>query len=126
MNSINLAMHGGHTSLVRLIDILAVFPDNEWDWRIFDYEGVGIAPSGLSMMEFERRVRASELGYVISWLDLKEFARRSEQTYDCLIAAGCAEIPLEADVILRGEHGELSLSYAHSIARNGLSKSILE
>lgn len=72
-------------SLVSLADILALIRPGRWNWRVLDFDGVGVGPGGMWMSEFDRIVR--ENGYPMTWQDLNQFASGLEQTWDCLIVA---------------------------------------
>ncbi|MGC7559720.1 hypothetical protein [Pasteurella sp. PK-2025] len=57
-----------------LKELLEKIPDNNWDWYIYEFNGVGIAPNNLDMPSFEERVLSLDNGYFISWNDLKKLA----------------------------------------------------
>ncbi len=74
-------------SLRQLSDFLAVVNGGSFLWSIFEFDGVGVAPEGMSIDEFSDLVRKRPNGYEMKWLDLLKFADSLEQTYDCLIVA---------------------------------------
>lgn len=86
----------GNSNSLQLADILAVIHSNDLIWSMLDFYGVGHPPGGMTMAEFEERVRASASGYRMSWFELKAFANDLEQTYDCTIVAVDSEEDLRA------------------------------
>jgi hypothetical protein len=68
-------------------DLLAALPANTWTWHILDFYGVGTAPGGQQMAEFEEITRSAPTGQTMSWSELRSFADGIEQTYDCQIVA---------------------------------------
>ena len=79
---------------VELAELLAVIPKNELVWSIIDFYGIGEAPDNLSMEEFEQSIRTKPGGFVMSWLELKKFADRLEQTIDCVIIGAKSELDI--------------------------------
>ncbi|MEU8184248.1 hypothetical protein AB0B86_26165 [Micromonospora sp. NPDC049047] len=75
------------TKLIQLADILMLIGDNDLEWSLVDFHGVGQAPRGMTMPDFEDLVRSSFLGYRMKWHDLDEFAHSLDQTMECLIIA---------------------------------------
>jgi hypothetical protein len=80
-------MHRADGELCQLLDILKLIPGDKWLWRVLYFWGVGSAPVGLSMEEFEELSRATSGGYAFTWEELMEFADGLEQTYECSICA---------------------------------------
>lgn len=74
-------------SLIQLTDFLQTIPENNFIWAILDFYGIGNAPNGLLMEDFETLVRSKSQGFIMNWAELQEFAGSLEQTYDCLIVA---------------------------------------
>ena len=97
MQFIDFSMHLEGNQVVQLVDLLSVIPDNNWHWSILDFCGVGVLPIGLSMEEFEEKIRSAPKGYYFSWEKLKMFADHLEQTWDCLIVAVESENDLVAE-----------------------------
>ena len=87
MEYLTLPMHRASGDIVQLTDILGRIPNNKWVWSVLEFNGVGIAPGDIDMDEFERLVSATPGGQHFSWSDLQAFAKKLEQTYDCLIIA---------------------------------------
>lgn len=54
---------------------------------MLEFYGVGIAPAGLAMPDFEEHLRVLEKGWVFSWEELRLFANDIEQVFDCFIVA---------------------------------------
>ena len=76
----------GH--LLRLIDILALIPENTLQWSILEYDGVGgLGIHDLSLEQISLQARKMRLGYLLNFSDLKKFAETLFQTFDCLIVA---------------------------------------
>jgi hypothetical protein len=79
--------------LISLSAVLRAVDENDWTWQLRDFSGVGAAPGGEAMQEFEAAVRKSPAN--MSWGELRRFAEAIEQVCDCLIvgvdrAAGSA------------------------------------
>lgn len=74
-------------SVIQLIELLEVIPDNRHVWSVLYFEGTGIMPNDLSVDEFEDLVRSKPNGLMVTWTELRYFARSLTQTYDCLIVA---------------------------------------
>ena len=83
---------------VQLIDWLNKIEPNNLNWSILDFNGIGNAPSNLSMDEFEDLIKSDPTGYKMGWNELVYFAQSLEQTIECLIIA------LEPDTEFVGEN----------------------
>lgn len=70
-------------SVLTLTTILEAVGTNDWNWQLFEFSGVGIAPRGMAMPDFEEVVR--EHGYSMTCEELRKFANETEQVWDCLI-----------------------------------------
>lgn len=57
-----------------LKELLSKVPENNWNWYIYEFSGVGTAPENLDMPAFEDMVLSLDNGYLISWCDLKKLA----------------------------------------------------
>jgi hypothetical protein len=68
---------------ITLAAILEAIGPNVWAWHLFEFSGVGTAPRGIAMADFEQEVRAH--GYRMTWDELRRFASEIEQVWDCLI-----------------------------------------
>ncbi|MEV4637460.1 hypothetical protein AB0J80_08925 [Actinoplanes sp. NPDC049548] len=68
-------------------DVLATFPDNSFGWVLLEFYGIGQAPDGVPMPEFEDRVLSAPHGLSMTWAELKAFGNDIEQTFDCEIVA---------------------------------------
>lgn len=55
------------------------------EWRLAYFYGVGEAPGGMSMDEFEDLVRSTEGGIIVDWGYLIDFSRQVDQVYDISI-----------------------------------------
>ena len=82
---------------VQLIDWLNEVEPNNLNWSILYFNGIGQAPNDLSMDEFENAIRLDPTGFKMTWDDLLAFARKLDQTIECLIIA------VEPNVELVGE-----------------------
>jgi hypothetical protein len=90
MKSIAFSMHQQMpvgNRVIQLADILALFPDNDWFWRILDFDGVGELPNGDLWPSFMKTIIDIPGGRRMSWPQLKEFALGLRQTWDCKIFA---------------------------------------
>ncbi len=97
MQFIEFPMHLEEGCVVQLAELLKMIPNNNWSWRVLDFDGMGILSINMSMEEFEERVRSTPTGYRLSWRELKIFAEKLEQTWDCLIVAVESESDLVAE-----------------------------
>ncbi|XVV02656.1 hypothetical protein ACQPW3_35680 [Actinosynnema sp. CA-248983] len=88
MRKLSLPMFNEHGQDISLRDILTCIPRNGWTWSILDFYGVGDAPGGLAMSEFEELVRSMPTGYLLSWDELLTLAAGLHQVIDCTIVAG--------------------------------------
>lgn len=86
MNKLTIPVTG-EGFIFNLKEVLSVVPDNKWIWAVLEFYGVGIAPAGLAMPDFEERLRSLEKGWVFSWEELRLFANDIEQVFDCFIVA---------------------------------------
>jgi hypothetical protein len=87
MESVRVPMHLPGGSLLSMSDILSTFPENESVWVIFEFFGIGCAPKGMSMPDFEDQVRSAPEGLQMTWSELREFGADVAQAFDCEIAA---------------------------------------
>ncbi|NWB97640.1 hypothetical protein HX882_17215 [Pseudomonas gingeri] len=87
MNSVTLASFRADGSVLLLKDLLEVIPDNDWVWSVLEFQGVGCAPNGLSMDDYEDFLLSQEKGDIMTWGQLIEFAQPMEQTFNCLVVA---------------------------------------
>lgn len=72
---------------IQLSDLLKQLPENDWIWCIYEFEGIGIAPYGLSIPEFEELVLSKETGLVMSWEEVKKLAASLNDIISCTLAA---------------------------------------
>lgn len=85
-------------SVVQLIDILKLCPENNMVWNVLDYYGVGDAPNGMKTIdEFEALVASKKDGYLMSWKELIEFASSLRLTIECLIVGGKDKAAVSGD-----------------------------
>lgn len=80
-------MHLPGGSMLSMADVLSVFPNNDLLWVVLDFFGMGCAPKGMSMPDFEHKVRSVPEGFRMTWTELKEFGDCVTQAFDCEIAA---------------------------------------
>lgn len=83
---------------ITLSDLLNKIPDNNWKWRLFDFEGVGIAPHGMGMPEFEELVASEIYGFDFTWEELKLFGKTVSDVKSCVLAA--LKKPVEYDLLM--------------------------
>jgi hypothetical protein len=102
---VSFPMHVGRRT-IGLAEVLGVVPENDWDWRLWDFYGIGPSPDGRPMPDFERATRESPDGYPLSWSALASFASGLEQVHDCLLTAGPrgARPPTSAEVMADDFH----------------------
>lgn len=67
--------------------LLARIPDNDLKWSVLVFHGIGNAPSGQSMLEFERLAESTPEGFVMTWRELLDFAFHLDDTIECLVVA---------------------------------------
>lgn len=89
-------MHG-ESGLVTLRQVLDKLPANDLRWHVLDFEGIGTAPGGMTMDEFEHAVHASPQGYALAWDKLLTLAGGIEQTWNCLIVGRRTDAPILAE-----------------------------
>jgi len=87
MKKSEFRMRRSDNSLVHLADILKAIPNNNWVWAVQHFYGVGEAPGGLSMPEFEEICDSTPGGVRFSWDDIKNFASHINEVWDCFIVA---------------------------------------
>lgn len=76
---------------VRLVELLAVIPQNDLVWSILEFDGLGDAPCGLSMEDFEGLVREKAGGFMVSWNELKLLSCGFLQEINCMVVGAKAE-----------------------------------
>lgn len=64
--------HNNHKYSLKAL--LIKIPENNWNWYIYEFCGVGIAPDNLNMPAFEEKVLSLDKGYLISWKELQKLA----------------------------------------------------
>lgn len=87
MKSLQISASPGLRCIANLKDVTALVPENKWIWAVLEFYGVGMAPAGLAMPDFEEHLRVLEKGWVFSWEELRLFANNIEQVFDCFIVA---------------------------------------
>jgi hypothetical protein len=105
MESVRVSMHTARGSLLSVSDVLAAFPANDLLWVIYEFFGAGRAPNGMSMPDFENRVRLAPDGLRMTWTELKAFGADVVQAFDCEIAAFSA-----TDQPLRRRSGSVAIT----------------
>jgi hypothetical protein len=88
MDRIEFPMWRGKT-FVDLPDILPMITLHSRIWHVFFFDGMGVAPQGMSMQEFENLCRTT--GYSMEWEELRRFAQSLKQTWNCWIVASSRE-----------------------------------
>lgn len=81
-----------------LSDLLNKIPDNNWKWSLFDFEGVGVAPHGMGMPEFEELVASERYGFYFNWDELKLFGKTISDVKSCVLVA--VKKPVEYDLLM--------------------------
>lgn len=84
-------------SIVQLADFLSAIPENGWIWSVVDFEGVGVAPDDLEMVDFENQAKSKPEGFVMTWHELKGFSDSLIQTYHCMVVAADAVADISGD-----------------------------
>jgi hypothetical protein len=104
MESVRVAAHLPSGSLLTISDVLATFSDNNFGWVLLEFYGIGQAPDGMPMPEFEDRVLSAPDGLPMTWAELKVFGNDIEQTFDCEISAFRADdlvtTPRDPDMVI--------------------------
>ncbi|WP_146073546.1 hypothetical protein [Amycolatopsis sp. CA-126428] len=75
--------------------ILALIADNDLVWSFLEFDGVGTAPHGLTIPEFEAMARQERVGYVLTWPELLQFAEDVQQVHSCFLVATDSSAKLE-------------------------------
>lgn len=70
-----------------LVDLLNIIPRNNWDWYIYEFEGIGKALEGLDMPSFEELILSLDNGYKISWVDLNLLAKSLHDINELFVVA---------------------------------------
>lgn len=91
-------------SKVMLCDVLARIPQNDLTWCILDFSGIGVAPGGVRMEDFEQ-LTESQGGVAMDWPQLTAFAATLEDVSDCVIVGGAVA---DARVRQRIDHGDVA------------------
>jgi len=115
MESCSLPAFRDDGSAVTLAEILdRVSFGEKMRLSVIDFHGVGTAPEGLTMDEFERRSRRSPNGVAFSWQQLRTFANNLQQTIDCEIVGRKMTTMEESEELLPDSSRELVLSMLDS------------
>ncbi|MGL5386817.1 MAG: hypothetical protein ACRDCA_13355 [Serratia sp. (in: enterobacteria)] len=93
MNIIKGKMLSDSGVKIKLSDLLEKIPDNEWIWCVYEFNGVGIAPLGLSMPEFEELVLSKDTGLELTWKDIKSLAESLTDIMLCTLGAITHPVP---------------------------------
>lgn len=109
--SLRVPMHAGRR-IVTLAEVLAPVPENAWDWRLWDLDGIGHAPGGVPMADFEREVREAPGGFPFDWPALLRFAAGMAQVHDCLLTAASPGVRPTAEEVLAEDYRRLLLVVA--------------
>jgi hypothetical protein len=70
---------------IGLDSIISAISASGLDWQLLEFNGVGSAPNGMAMPDFEAKVRSS--GHRMSETEFAQFVAGNEQIWDCLIVA---------------------------------------
>jgi hypothetical protein len=62
MQSLRIGSHPDTHVIPNLIDMLEKVPPNDWIWSVLEFDGIGSAPDGLRMADFEEGLRLLENG----------------------------------------------------------------
>lgn len=100
-----VSMYRADGTRIQLAELLAQIPDNDWTWKIIEFDGVGQMPNNESLLEFQKKLRVQPLGIEVSWDELTQFAKNIYYTIDCLIVA-----------VIRGKRCDLSKVIADEFA----------
>uniref|UniRef100_UPI0039C90028 hypothetical protein n=1 Tax=Leptospira interrogans TaxID=173 RepID=UPI0039C90028 len=76
-------------SKIMLSEILDQIPQNNWTWSIWEFDGIGKPPLGLSMTEFNQV--ALSRGVLMTWQEVKSFAHSLLDIHFCLLIATIQE-----------------------------------
>jgi hypothetical protein len=103
---VSFPMHVGRRT-VGLAAVLCVVPENDWDWRLWDFYGIRPSPDGTPMPDFERATQESPNGHRLPWTALVSFAADLDQVFDCLLTASLpGQAPPTPVKVMAGDFGE--------------------
>ncbi len=94
--SLSGELQDAYGAKVTLTELLNKVPENSWDWRMFEFEGSGVAPQGMAMPDFEDRVMSEEYGFAFSWDSLTRFASELSDVKSCVLAAVSRPVDYES------------------------------
>ncbi|MEV0452219.1 hypothetical protein [Streptomyces sp. NPDC050600] len=80
-------MHETTGGMVELETLLALVPDNGWEWSVLEFDGIMQGVAALDYAELRQKVASSSRGYVMSWSQVREFASGVRQCFDLLLVA---------------------------------------
>lgn len=72
-------------TMVHLRDVLRLFPANDWQWKLEDFDGVGRSPASLTWAQFHAAVDAGAA--IFDWAGIQQFADGLDQMIDGRIVA---------------------------------------
>ncbi|MEU0935474.1 MULTISPECIES: hypothetical protein [unclassified Embleya] len=72
---------------IRLAELIEVVPDNDWQWSVLECIGIGTMPWEMKACRTGELVLASQVGFLMSWHEFKEFADGLEWAEDLLVVA---------------------------------------
>lgn len=75
---------------IRLAELVEVVPDNDWQWSVLECIGIGTMPWEMRSGRVNELVLASQVGFLMSWRELKEFADGLESVEELLVVAAAS------------------------------------
>jgi hypothetical protein len=102
--SISMLRDGNYLSLA---DILSRVPADFQFWVLLEFHGIGVAPDGTPMVDFETRVRA--LGHRMGRREFEQFAAAVEQVWDCVVVGTPTDLPISKMALDRMELPERAI-----------------
>lgn len=87
MQSFRFGCNSDTHVIPNLIDVLGRVPPNNWVWSVLEFDGIGNAPDGLHMADFQESLSLLEKGWIVGWDQLVDFAKGIQQASWCFIVA---------------------------------------
>ncbi|MGA6108842.1 hypothetical protein [Pseudomonas solani] len=87
MKTKEVKLHRDDHWRVELDELLSSIPDNDLDWHLLEYDGVGKFPIKSSMTEFCDYLESLPYGMKFDWRGIRDFAAGLDSTNDCLLVA---------------------------------------
>lgn len=110
MKIIEIPMYRKSGTRVQLKELLSVMPDKNMIWSILEFDGVGKMPDGISVADFDKRLRTMPIGLVLTLQEILKFSEAIEQCNECLIAAVWEEADLDSDRLFADDFSQCEIA----------------